>query len=142
MNGMPLIVHVTQEDLAGWELTHKSPAGLPVSSSRERAHDTGLALNYHYRPRNLAGEEYEQIQVIAPAPLEELVDQDLVCHLNTEKGWMSKKVGAHPEVKFQLRWLSRLLEGSPRRFRLRIHAIDTTRRPPWVQLEEFNEEDE
>ncbi|HLW51337.1 MAG TPA: hypothetical protein VKW06_00715 [Candidatus Angelobacter sp.] len=124
---MPLIVHILEEDLAGWELSHRGRMVSPPGG-----------WSHHYRPRDLAGEEYEQVQVISPAPLEELVDQDLLCHINIEKGWMSKQVGAHPEVKFQLRRLTRLLEGTPRRLRLRIRSIDASSRPPRVELEEFN----
>lgn len=143
---MPLIIHILEEDLAGWELTHQS------------------ARAYHYRPRlapcawritpdrsgavslfgapvvgmsMIAPELAEQIQIVSPARLEDLAGQDMFCHINVEKGWMSKKVGFHPEIKFQLKALrENIHEG--RRLRIRIKEIDQGMRPPRVILEELS----
>src|SRR5260370_42675956 len=90
---MPLIIPILAEDLASWEQSHST------WSPR-------MASHHHYRPRlgpGMSQELAEQIQVVVPAPLEDLVDQDLVCFVNIEKGWMSRAIGARPEVKFQLK---------------------------------------
>lgn len=109
---MPLMVRVLKEDLPDWEPAARSP----------QAH--------HYRPRLGPGvdqETAEQIQVMAPAPLEDLADQDLVWFVSIEKGWMSKKVGSRPEVKFQLKDANEPLR-EPRRLRLKIKSLDKTSR--------------
>lgn len=111
------IVRILAEDLEGWELEHTT-AGF-----------------YHYRPR-IEGEAREQIQVRSPAPLERLVGQDMFCFVNLEKGWLSKKIGTHPEVKFKLKVPDEPLR-DPRRLRLRISEIDTSQRPPRVLLSEL-----
>jgi hypothetical protein len=125
---MPLVVHILEEDLAAWELSHAGEKIYPRSGKL-----------YHYRLRlgpGISQEMAEQIQVITPAPLKDLVDQDLVCFVNIEKGWMFRKIGAHSELKFQLKRPSEELRGQ-RRLRLRIKSIDTSSRPPRVMLEEF-----
>lgn len=112
------IVRILAEDLAGWELEHTT-AGF-----------------YHYRPQ-LAGEVREQIQVMSPAPLDGLVGRDMFCFVNVEKGWLSKKIGAHPEVKFKLKVPTEALR-DPRRVRLKIKQLDTSQRPPRVLLADLD----
>lgn len=125
---MPLIIRITAEDLADWELTHK--VGPSFGMGRMRT--------YHYRPR-LAGEMeqfVERIQVVSNWDLNEWLGKDMVCFVNVEKGWMSRDLGVRPEVKFKLKAPAEELR-DPRRLRLKIKAIDTTTRPPRVTLEEF-----
>jgi hypothetical protein len=121
---MPLIVHILKEDLAGWEPAMRSL----------RAH--------HYRPRLGPGIDQgiaEQIQVLAPVALEGLIGQDLVCFIMVDKeGWMSKKIGRRPEVKFQLKRPTEVLL-DPRRLRLKIKRLDKNSRPPVVILEELTQ---
>lgn len=131
---MPLIIRITAEDLAGWELTNKT-----VSPEWKDGVMTGKSgMNYHYRPR-LAGELEQfadRIQVVSPRPLVKLVGKDMVCFVNVEKGWMSRDLGVRPEVKFKLKAPAEELR-DPRRLRLKIKAIDTSTRPPRVMLEDF-----
>lgn len=112
---MAFIVHILAKDLEGWELENQT------------------AGYYHYRPR-LEGEVREQIQILSPMPLERLLDRDMFCLVTIERGWMSKKVGSHPEVKFKLKNPEEPLRDS-RRLRLKIESIDTATRPPRVILE-------
>ncbi|HEV7672992.1 MAG TPA: hypothetical protein VGQ12_00535 [Candidatus Angelobacter sp.] len=129
---MPLIIRITAEDLAGWELTHKVGPSFGM----------GRMQTYHYRPR-LAGEleQYaERIQVVSNWDLNDWVGKDMVGFVNVEKGWMSRDLGVRPEVKFKLKAPAEELR-DPRRLRLKIKAIDTSTRPPRVTLEDYKLED-
>jgi hypothetical protein len=124
---MPLIVHILGEDLELWE-----PAARSIRS-------------WHYRPRlglEMSQELAEQIQLIAPAPLNDLVGRDMDCYVNIEKGWMSRKIGAHPEVKFHLKMpVPKDNPRDRRRLRLRIKSIDASSQPPKVILESLRPEE-
>lgn len=113
---MPFVVRVLAEDLDGWTLENQT------------------SKFYHYRPR-LPAEIAEQIQIVSPAPLSELIDQDMVGFINVDKGWMSKKIGARPETKLQLKSPKEVVR-SKSRLRLKIKAVDDSR-PPRVTLEEY-----
>lgn len=159
---MPLIIRITAEDLAGWELTHgRSWAEGTCPSCRGASNNpaskvVGQGLrdevvcndpfhrenSYHYRPR-LTGEleQYiERIQVVSSKPLINMVGKDMVCFVNVEKGWMSRDLGVRPEVKFKLKAPAEELR-DPRRLRLKIKAIDTSTRPPRVTLEDYKLEE-
>lgn len=116
---MPLIVRILAEDLAGWELENRT------------------AKFYHYRP-SWAPQAYEQIQLLSPEPLGELVGKDMVCFVNMEKGWKSKKLGKRLEVKFQLRHPAEPIRDA-RRVRLRgsVEIDHVKGGPPRVELEEI-----
>jgi hypothetical protein len=141
---MPLIVRILAEDLAAWELTHQTAAA------------------YHYRPAGVPVTLAERVQVVSPAPLQDLVGKDLVCFINIEKGWLSRDLGKRPEVKLQLKRPREPIR-DPRRLRLRasiewdhggaeeimeerwgqsvrIRAVHGSSKPPRVTLEEFKEE--
>ncbi|HEV7523222.1 MAG TPA: hypothetical protein VGP89_19125 [Candidatus Angelobacter sp.] len=151
---MPLIIRITAEDLAGWEMTQHYAnktwfepqdrvdiEGGGFTRLGEQA-ITNQSESFHYRPR-LAGEleQYaERIQVVSPSELKEWVGKDMVCFVNVEKGWMSRDLGVRPEVKFKLKAPAEELR-DPRRLRLKIKAIDTSTRPPRVTLEDYKLEE-
>jgi hypothetical protein len=131
---MPFIVRVLADDLEQWELyEHEVSRGPTYVEEQQQSRRP-----FHYRlQQRVYRPEFSAIKLDAPDRLDRLLDQDLFCFINIEKGYLNEKTGDRPSVRFKLDRLTRSIIEPARRLRLRIESVDTSKHPPRVMLEEW-----